>query len=184
MELDWTVLIRPYPGAPRGGDLGVVIPLEDGALAVLVDASGHGLAAYAVAQTARNTILESGSRDPAALLTELDAALSGGIGAAVSVARVFADRLEFAGIGNVNASVGLKPLVVRPGVVGVRMRTPRVMSTDFPPDTWLLMHTDGVSRPRSIPGGSAESVATALMDDRGSDFDDSGILLLRWRAVP
>ena len=75
--LEWKVLIRAYPGMPRGGDAGLVIPREDGALAVLIDASGHGLAAYAVAQKARKTVLNSLSDRPDTLLFEIHEALKG-----------------------------------------------------------------------------------------------------------
>ena len=75
MELDWNILIRPLAGHPRGGDMGVYIPLEDGALAAMIDASGHGLAAYSVAQTARNIILNHTSRDPVVILNDLNTAL-------------------------------------------------------------------------------------------------------------
>jgi serine phosphatase RsbU (regulator of sigma subunit) len=68
MKLDSAVHIRSYPGIPRGGDTGVVVPDEDGVLAALVDASGHGLTAYAVAQIARRTLLQTSSREPDAIL--------------------------------------------------------------------------------------------------------------------
>jgi len=181
MELEWSVHVRSYPGAPRGGDAGVVVPLDDGALVALIDASGHGLTAYAVAQTARKTLLHAMSSEPGAVLRALDAALAGSIGAAVSVARIRGRKLEFAGVGNVEASVGLRPLSVRAGVVGQRMNSPQVVTVPFEPDTWLLMHTDGVSSPRGIPGGSAETAARALVEAHGSLHDDAGVVLVRWR---
>jgi hypothetical protein len=182
MRLDWKIDIRPLAGSPRGGDMGVFIPLEDGALAALIDASGHGLAAYSVAQTARNTILNHTSREPAVLLYDLNSALQGSIGAAISIVRIYPDSVEFAGVGNVNASIGLRPLLVRSGVVGVRMRTPNIVSTNLPQNAWFLMHTDGVSRPRSLPNGNAETVAKAVMKTHATDHDDAGILLLRWQG--
>ena len=182
MQLEWKVLIRAFPGMPRGGDTGLVLSRPGGALAVLIDASGHGLAAYSVAQKARSTVLNSLSDHPGLLIGELDEALQGTIGAAVSVARIHEDSIEFAGVGNVSASIDLSPFLVQPGVVGQRMRTPRVSSASWAPGQWLLMHTDGVSRPRALPNGNAETVATKLMDAYGSDHDDAGILLVRRKA--
>ena len=75
MELDWKVHIRAFPGMPRGGDSGVVIPKQDGAVAALIDATGHGLQAYAVAQAARKVVLGSAEEAPDKILYELDAAL-------------------------------------------------------------------------------------------------------------
>jgi hypothetical protein len=183
MELEWAVHIRSYPGAPRGGDVGVVLPHEDGALAALIDASGHGLQAYAVAQAARKTLLAIPDREPDTVLRKLDAALAGSIGAAISVAHIRANELSFAGVGNVSASVDLRPLVTRAGVVGRRMRVPDVQRAAFRPNTWLLMHTDGVSRPQAIPAGGADSAARALVEAHGSPHDDAGVLLLRWREA-
>jgi len=184
MELDWSISVRSYPGAPRGGDLGLVIPAPDGALAALIDASGHGLSAFKVAQQARNVLLGSTDWAPDALLCELDAALSGSIGAAISVARIYPDSVTFAGVGNVQASVDLSPLLVREGVVGLRMRTPRTVTVALTADAWLLMHTDGVKHPNAIPAGSAETSARTLVETRGSDHDDAGVLLARWRSSP
>ena len=181
MELDWNILIRPLSGHPRGGDMGVYIPLKDGALAAMIDASGHGLAAYSVAQTARNIILNHTSRDPVVILNDLNTALQGSIGAAISVARVYSDSIEFAGIGNVNAAIGTRQLLVRAGVVGVRMRTPAVIRSKFERNEWFIMHTDGISRPRLLPGGNAQSVSSKIMKTHACEHDDAGIMLLRWQ---
>lgn len=178
-ELEWKVLIRAYPGMPRGGDTGLVIPQPDGALAILIDASGHGLAAYAVAQKARSVILASISEQPDILLCEIHEALKGTIGAAVSIGRIRQGTVDYAGVGNVRASVDLAPLMAQTGVVGHRMRTPRLTTASLVPGQWLLMHTDGVSGPKSLPNGNAESVARKLMELYGSEHDDAGILLLR-----
>ena len=181
MELEWALHVRSYPGAPRGGDLGLVLPFKGGALAALVDASGHGLTAYAAAQAARRALLEAGAREPDVLLRALDAALAGTVGAAASVACVEGRTLAFAGVGNVAATVGLRPLVVRGGVLGQRPRIPAVVRVPFEPGTWLMMHTDGVSPPPAVPAGSAESAARALVEAHGSTHDDAAVLLLRWR---
>ena len=111
--LDWAVHVRSYPGAPRGGDVGVVIPRPDGALAVLIDGAGHGLTAYKIAQTARDTVYENPEKEPAALLELLDRTLKGTDGAAISIARLRKDVLSFCGVGNVRGSIGLRPLQVR-----------------------------------------------------------------------
>jgi len=147
----------------------------------MIDASGHGLAAYVVANAARQAAMRSVEDSPDRMLLEIDEALRSSIGAAVSIARIRKDSIDFAGVGNVKASVNLSPLMSQPGVVGLRMRSPKVVTAPFGPDRWLLMHTDGVSTPRSLPNGSAESVARKLVDAHGSSLDDAGVLLARWR---
>lgn len=183
VELEWAVHVRSYPGAPRGGDAGVVRLLDDGALLVLLDATGHGLPAYAVAQTARKMLLQTDFEEPGTVLNALNEALAGGLGAAVSVARIRGQEFEFAGVGNVSALVNGRHMLVRPGVVGQRMRTPRVEQIKFPVGTWLLLHTDGVSTPPGIPAGSAETAAREIVETHGSNHDDAGVLLARWRTV-
>ncbi len=156
---------------------------DDGALLTLLDATGHGLPAYAVAQTARKTLYETDHDEPEHILNELNEALSGSLGAAVSVARIRGHELSFAGVGNVAGSTNGQQLLVRPGVVGQRMRTPRVERVRFPTGTWLLMRTDGVSLPERIPPGSAETAARGIVEKHGSNHDDAGVLLARWLAV-
>lgn len=180
--LDWAVHVRSYPGAPRGGDAGVVIPSPNGALAVLIDGAGHGLSAYNIAQKARAAIYENPDKEPDALLTLLNDVLKGTPGAAISAARVRNNELSFCGIGNVKASVGLRSLEVKEGIVGVRMRPPRLSKLELPFNAWFLMHTDGVSVPTSIPAGAAATVARSLIESHGSEHDDAAVLALRWRS--
>jgi hypothetical protein len=45
----------------------------------------------------------------------------------------------------------------------------------------LLLHTDGVSTPNSIPRGSARTIARTLVEENGSMQDDAAVLALRWQ---
>lgn len=181
LMLEHAVCVRSYPGASRGGDFGMVIPREGGALAALVDASGHGLSAYAVALTARRVISASSDDPIEEIFGKLDAALHGTIGAAISIATITEDSLAFAGVGNVSAYVGGHELPTRFGVVGQHPRPPVVSEVALPVDTWLLMHTDGVRTPDAVPRGAAEPAAAALIKSHGQPHDDAAVLLLRWR---
>ena len=181
MELDHAIKVRSYPGSPRGGDTGLVIPHEDGALVALIDASGHGLSAWAVAQKARAVVLQHPHAEPCQLLDLLDAALKGTDGAAASIARIRGETLSFAGVGNVAARIDTQRLTTQTGIVGCRMRTPHLITTGFPCGAWLLMHTDGVATPPHIPPGSAQTVVQTLIETRGSDTDDASALALRWQ---
>ncbi|MDX1739185.1 MAG: hypothetical protein R3261_13170 [Alphaproteobacteria bacterium] len=179
MELESKVLIRSFPGMPRGGDTGLILEKPDGYLGALIDASGHGLEAYNVAKQARRVIINSKMTFLDELLLELDFALKNSIGAAISLVKISEDSLQFAGIGNVQAYFDEAPLKVRTGVVGVRMRTPHIISVPFESNKWFLMHTDGISRPKSTPNGNAETVANKIMESYGTRTDDAGILLFR-----
>lgn len=180
-ELDHATQIRSFPGSPKGGDAGVFVAHEDGALVALIDASGHGLSAYPVAQKARSIIKSHAHLEPDALLTLLDEGLKGTVGAAISIARIRKDTLTFAGIGNVSARIDAMRLVTNAGILGCRMRTPHVARMAFPCGAWLLMHTDGITSPSSIPPGNASAVAEALINTLGTETDDASVLALRWQ---
>ena len=180
-KLDWWVETRSYPGAPRGGDFGLVRKVEDGWLAALVDATGHGLAAYAIARKARHYLRETADADPTRILRDLDQVLSGTEGAGVSIAWLRDTELIFAGVGNVLAFVAGHPLIVRTGVVGRQMRTPFPQRVDLLQSDWLMMHTDGMSHPREIPHGSARTVARTLIERYAQSHDDASVLLACWR---
>lgn len=180
-ELDHAIKVRSYPGSPKGGDAGVFIAHEDGALVALIDASGHGLSAYTVAQKARTILKQHAELEPDALLHLLDQGLKGTVGAAASIARIRQNTLTFAGIGNVSARIDTTRLVTNPGILGCRMRSPHVVKTEFPSGAWFLMHTDGVSSPSMIPPGGAAAVTESLVDSHGTDTDDASVLALRWQ---
>lgn len=181
LELTHALKIRSYPGSPMGGDTGVFLVCDDGALVALIDATGHGLGAYAVAQKARALIVQHKELEPDALLHLLDHHLRGSQGAAASIARIRGDRLTFAGIGNVAARIDSTHLITQTGIIGCRMRTPPVQHLPFTHDSWLLMHTDGISTPAGIPPGSASTVVKTLIDTHGSHSDDASAMVVRWQ---
>jgi Stage II sporulation protein E (SpoIIE) len=180
-ELDYSLYVRSYPGSPLGGDTGVIVPNEEGALVALVDATGHGLMAYGVAMKARATILSHTEAAPDELLLLLDKELRGTDGAAISIVRVRGHQIEFSGIGNVSVRVNEQQFLPKIGIVGYRMRTPVLSRAKLPRGSWLLLHTDGVSTPGALPRGSARTVARALVEECGSMQDDAAVLALRWQ---
>jgi len=181
VELDAAVHVRPYAGSPRGGDLGVIRALDDGALVALVDAVGHGLTAYAAAQIARLTLLATQRDQPDEVLAELHEALKGSVGAAAAVARLRRGHFSFAGIGNVAGWCAGQRLLVRDGVLGQRFRAPRVSEYEIVTGQWLILNTDGVSYAGAAqPAGEAATVARALVERAGKAHDDAAVLAARW----
>lgn len=179
--LDAAVFVRPYPGFPRGGDLGVIRRLDDGALVALVDAVGHGLTAYGAAQIARRTLMATRSEAPETILAELHDALKGSVGAVAAVARIIRGRFTFAGLGNVSGWCAGQRLLSRDGVLGQRFRTPRASEHALPPGQWLLLVTDGVSYSGTpLPAGRAKTVARTLVESAGKSHDDAAALAARW----
>jgi len=182
--LDAAVFVRPFPGAPRGGDLGVIRRLDDGALIALVDAVGHGLSAYAAAQIARQILLSAERHRPDEVLAELHEALKGSVGAAAAVARLHSGHFTFAGIGNVAGWCAGQRLLTRDGVLGQRYRSPRVSEHRLALGQWLILNTDGVSYAGAAPpAGEAATVARWLVERAGKPHDDAAVLAARWLEV-
>ena len=180
MEIDWSIFSHSYPGSPRGGDVGLVLPQEDGALIAMVDAAGHGLAAYGVAQRARHLIMENAEAMPDQILLLLNEVCKQTVGAAASIIRIKNTKLIFSGVGNIYTRFGERILLPKTGLIGERMRTPDLLTVPFKKHMWLIMHTDGVSTlPAKIPAGSAETIARKIVEEYGSSHDDATALAFR-----
>ncbi len=181
LELDHAVHTRSYPGSPRGGDLGLILPNEHGALVALIDATGHGLGAYAIAQKARTVIQQHEDKQPDKLLLLLNHALTGTDGAAAMIARIEHQTLMYSSIGNVAGRVDGQALHSKLGILGWRMRQPELHTLPFTAGSCLLMHTDGVSTPEAIPPGHAQTIVRMLVKTHGSNTDDASALMVRWQ---
>lgn len=181
LELDHAFCTRSYPGSPLGGDTCLIVPNDDGALIAVVDATGHGLGAYAIAQKARGVVQKHADRQPDALLLLLDEALKGTDGAAAMVLRIHGQSITYSGIGNVSGQIGGQVLHYKQGILGWRMRRPELTTAPFAVGSWLLLHTDGVSRPEAIPAGHAQTIVQSLINTHGSSSDDASVLAARWQ---
>lgn len=183
IELDYGIHTRSFPGSPLGGDLGLVIPQADGALMAMVDATGHGLSAYAITRIARSVILDNADQAPDELLRLLNARLTGTDGASASIIRLQNGKIHFSGIGNIRTLIGQHRLTPKAGMLGQRMRTPDISTLVFPAGQWLLMHTDGVSTVNTLPFPVAHATGLAhkIVDLHGSPMDDACALVLRWQ---
>jgi negative regulator of sigma-B (phosphoserine phosphatase) len=142
-------LSHPCTGETLNGDAVVVREYGSDVLIAVIDGLGHGPKAADVAQAAR-TWLEAAtpSADGALGLTRgLHSALQGSRGAAALVLLLAADRMEACSVGNVElrSSLGTLPFVLTPGVLGVRLRQPKVCSAPRLIAERLVLFTDGIS---------------------------------------
>jgi anti-sigma regulatory factor (Ser/Thr protein kinase) len=188
-------LTRPLEGEDECGDAYAVRRTDAGYLLVLSDGLGHGSLAARASTEAVHVFRESSETSPAALLRAMHRGISTTRGAAVAVARVdVADRrLTYAGVGNVAGRLvaGGRPrsLMSMPGIVGHNLRSVQDVTHDLEPDSWLVMHSDGLSDKwdtQGYPGllsRSALVVATTLMRDAAVRRDDAGVLAC-WTGQP
>lgn len=175
------------------GDTGVIKAFEGERFLALVDALGHGPAAHAVAVLAEQ-YLERHYRERLATLMEgLHACLRGTGGAVAACCRLdlATGELRYAGIGNVTVRV-LGPrasrFVVRDGILGFEMASPREETARLFPGDVLLMHSDGIQEHfaawecDALLTGTADTIAAELVRRFGKENDDASCIVLRYLA--
>jgi hypothetical protein len=200
--------IRTRAGQAKGGDAATVVERGELVLLVVIDATGHGERAHALAQElvarVRERFTAAGDpHDVPSLLYTLHQASAGTAGAAAGLALIDGshDRLRYLAIGNVRAAVlgrGRFSGVARDGVLGRRWPTPFVQTTPLAAGDLVLLWTDG------LPEGLARTLTSELagirVDRRGPDLpdepaalaeraadayarrhDDAALLVLAWR---
>jgi anti-sigma regulatory factor (Ser/Thr protein kinase) len=134
-------------GETASGDAWDWVGERDVATILLADGLGHGDDASRAAIAAVRELRVG--LDPAALLQLVHGALRPTRGAAVAIARLQlrTGELEFAGVGNVAASVvtggSSRSLVSMPGIVGHGTPRIRAASERLEPGSLLVMHSDG-----------------------------------------
>jgi negative regulator of sigma-B (phosphoserine phosphatase) len=178
--LDWASAGQALAGEPESGDRSVVALLGSRALIGVIDGMGHGPEA-AAASGAAAEVLERHAGEPLGTLFRLchDRLLSTR-GAAMTLAAFDAEArtLDWLGVGNVAivlarrepSPVGqCKPLLVRSGIVGLRLPALDVSRLDIGAGDVVVLATDG------IDAGFAEA-ATADEEPR----DQAERLLASW----
>src|SRR5262249_15429330 len=159
----------PKEGEQVSGDTVVTRETGEATLLAVLDALGHGPHAAVVAERGREVLLSVplslGARD---LMEGLHHALRGSRGAAAMCCLVREDRIEGCGVGNVEmrSMVSRVPVVLTPGIVGVRHQTLRVFECRLVPGARILMFSDGVSPRMDVEPYqelSTQSACTAIM---------------------
>lgn len=184
---------RPMvPHEPSGDDYAFI---EDGACltVTIVDGVGHGSLANTAARAAIESVTTALARAPgmelADLMRECHQALRGTQGAAVGICRFDPARstTSYLGVGNTGflRHPGRSgPGVSLPGIVGFRMRTLRIFSTDLVPGDIYAFHTDGVSKsfsPADYLAGPVDASARRALAEHGKINDDAAVVLVRFR---
>ncbi|MCB7136125.1 ATP-binding SpoIIE family protein phosphatase [Cellulosimicrobium marinum] len=185
---DATGVTRPMTGQGVCGDAFAVRHDEHGPSLLVADGLGHGPLAAVASDAAVRAFLDAPAGPPVAVLQRVHAALGGTRGAAVAVARVVGDVLEYAGLGNISGSVTgtrARGLVSHPGIAGSHGRSLRGTTYAVEPGDVVVMHSDGLTDRWSLadyPGLARRSplvVSGVLLRDQGVRRDDSCVAVLR-----
>lgn len=195
--LEWHVASAPFADNDETGDTGFVRMDGDVALAVAIDALGHGAEAARVAAMAASYL--DGVRDAPleSMLRSCHDVLRGTRGAAICLARLDAarDSLEWLSVGNIQGvhisidASGLpeyESLVMRGGVVGDRLPELRTSAGSIRRGDMLVLASDGigfgwhgeyrVDTPPSV-------LADALLARHCHGNDDAMALAVRYKGV-
>ncbi|HEX3788975.1 MAG TPA: SpoIIE family protein phosphatase [Pseudonocardiaceae bacterium] len=182
------------PGETSCGDRWIAVRAETGADTVTVavsDGLGHGEPAAKASLVAIAAIAAHADRGPSMILRTIQPVLAPTRGATIAVVQFAPGReqLRFSGIGNVSTRLysasGARPsaLLSRPGIAGAAVPAGLTESTHpWSPDSWLLMHTDGVSERWStgdwpgLLGHDPSTVAAWVLGQRGRGRDDACVV--------
>ena len=196
--LAWAVAEAPFPNERESGDRYVVQQSTNGILIALVDGSGHGAEAAAVARIAASTLEAHAWESPIALLLRCHDELKGTRGAVMTLAFIhLRDRtLTWIGVGNVEAVLfhepGAEPArpdraLLRNGVIGYRLPTLRAEVLPLRPRDTLVIVTDGI-RPDFdqglVLGDDPQVIANGILTKHFSRGDDALVLVARYLGEP
>jgi anti-sigma regulatory factor (Ser/Thr protein kinase) len=181
----------PIAGEFECGDSWLVEQDVAAARVVVVDGLGHGHEAAYAASEALRVIRSAGDASPADVVQSVHDPLRATRGAAIAVAAIDAgsSTVRFAGIGNINAMIvgasSSRSLASHSGILGHQLRQVREFSYDWPAESYLVLHSDGLSarwRADAYPGLLGHDpaiVAGVLHRDFARSRDDATILVVR-----
>jgi anti-sigma regulatory factor (Ser/Thr protein kinase) len=182
-------LVRPITGETECGDIFGAVEADGRLTGILCDGLGHGPLAASAAQEGVAAALEDPAGEPAALIERAHRRMARTRGGAVAVVQVSGQVAQFAGLGNVAATIladGVrKGMLSVPGIAGHQARTIRQFEYAVPPGAAVILHSDGISgrwEPAALPGLNARDplvVAATLLAQAGSHRDDAGVLVLK-----
>jgi phosphoserine phosphatase RsbX len=192
----WTVASRARAGETESGDRCVVTAHSDGTVMAVADGLGHGAEAALAAEVAVRTVERYAAEPLIDIVRRCHERLLRTRGVALSLARWdVRDRLlTWIGVGNVEGLVlrtiaGAAPashrLVLRGGVVGVRLPALLVSPVAVAGTGLLVLATDGIAGGFDQgldPSGSPKAVADRILAGHSRKTDDAMVLVARLEA--
>jgi len=191
--LAWGVASKTRPGEKESGDRYVVTVQEDGALLAVEDGLGHGAEAARAADLAMRAVERYAAEPLNEIVKRSHQSLLPTRGVALSLARWDArDRIvTWIGVGNVEgvllqADGGAAPtkhrLILRGGVVGVRLPSLVASSLVVGETGLLVLATDGIAGEFDSGldlSGQPEPMANRILATHARNTDDATVLVAR-----
>lgn len=191
-KLDFHIETDALTGsADECGDTGVIQAGDDTCLIALVDALGHGKAAYETAVIAEDYLKQNGNAPLNRIISGLHENLKGTRGAVAGVCRLdtASGHLSYSGMGNISLRIfgsDERRLVVRDGVLGYMIPTPKQSETFIMPGDLLVLYSDGIKDhfdPIEYPDlfyGTARDICMRFMTTLNKQTDDASCIVLRY----
>ena len=191
--LDWAVASRTRAGETISGDRSIVVTQPDGVLVAVADGLGHGAEAARAAELAMQTVEKFAAAPLVDILRRCHDVLVRSRGVALSLARWdLRDRVvTWVGVGNVEALLqyadgGSRPasrrLVLRSGVVGVRLPALLASPVAVPGQALLVLATDGITdrfEQELRVFGRPQTLADQILARHARETDDATVLIAR-----
>lgn len=194
---DYAAINRACSGESHSGDATLCIELPHGPLLAIIDVLGHGPEAHDLARSCTYWLSQYVKVQPQAsveaTLLALDLHIKGSRGVAITLARVSANRVEVAGVGNTIlycVSDKVTPVSAQSGILGGNMPRLRPRQLDLAVGDLLVLTSDGISERLDsafLLGTSRRSLAEyaqAILRRYGRTHDDASCLIYRHGAKP
>jgi anti-sigma regulatory factor (Ser/Thr protein kinase) len=181
----------PIRGENVCGDQWGIVMKDGRAVLSVIDGLGHGRPACEAAELAVRIVHEHAEEAPDQILLLAHGALRSTRGAAGAVAEiVFAEqRVRYAGIGNISGTLvtaqSSRGMASQNGTLGVEARRFQNFDYPLPADTYVVMHSDGLSTHWNLqryPGLLARDpslIAAVIYRDHTRGRDDATIVVMR-----
>jgi anti-sigma regulatory factor (Ser/Thr protein kinase) len=191
-EMEVGAVCVPMRGEEVCGDAWSLDTKDGRSVFLVADGLGHGPEAARASRSAVVSFLEQGTPDVTQLLKGAHGELHSTRGAAVALAslRPGDTRLDFAGVGNIAASVlspqgGMQRMVSMNGTLGHQIHRVQPFSYTWSPDSVLVMCSDGLLTQWRVDGSPGlihrhpSLVAGVLYRDFSRGRDDVTVLVAR-----
>jgi anti-sigma regulatory factor (Ser/Thr protein kinase) len=186
------VVALPLPGEDVCGDDWAVHMDGQQMTLMVADGLGHGPEAHLASSAATALLPHYPAYGPVRMLDAAHAALRSTRGAAIAVATVSlaTGQLQFAGAGNIAATLyppdgPRRQLMSHNGIVGHNMRTMQALTMPWQEESFLIMHSDGLATQWDLshyPGlvyAHPALIAAVLYRDFFRKRDDVTVLVVR-----
>lgn len=189
----WGAIVRPKPGEEVSGDGWYCHMTASRCTLLLSDGLGHGPFAAAATELAIQTFQAAPVRTALAHVESIHGALHSTRGAAVAVAEIVGERVNFVGLGNISGRIcyatTARHLLSQHGIAGHQARKIQPFTQEWPKGALLILHSDGLTTRWNLeayPGlvhRHPSLIAGVLYRDFARKTDDATAVVVKERVV-